>query len=78
MFAAALLAVILAPAHYGLTLSVDYKAEVLHGKARIELQNPSAEPVREASFLLYRLMKVTKGGKFTRTSSPSTTIRNCR
>ena len=65
MFAAALLAVILAPTHYDLAVSIDYKAEVLHGKARIELQNPSAEPVREASFLLYRLMKVTKAGTFT-------------
>jgi hypothetical protein len=72
MFAAALLfaaaasaPVVLAPTHHDLTVRIDPASEVLHGKARIELQNPSAQPVREASFLLYRLMKVTKAGNFT-------------
>jgi hypothetical protein len=51
MFAAALLfgaaasaPVVLAPTHYDLPI-------------RIEPQNPSAQPLREASFLFYRLMK---------------------
>lgn len=63
--AAALIAAVLAPTHYDLAVSIDIKAEVLRGNARIEVQNRSAQPVREASFLLYRLMKVTKAGKFT-------------
>jgi hypothetical protein len=64
MFAAALLfgaaasaPVVLAPTHYDLPIRIEPASEVLHGKARIEPQNPSAQPLREASFLFYRLMK---------------------
>ena len=50
--------VVLSPTHYDVGYEVDYDTEVLRGTARIMLQNPSAESVREASLLLYRLLRV--------------------
>ncbi len=50
--------VVLAPVRYELTYDLDYKAERLAASARIELQNQSKQPVREASLLLYRLLSV--------------------
>ena len=51
--------VVLSPTRYVLGLEMDYDAGVLRGSARITIQNPAAESVREASLLLYRLMRVT-------------------
>jgi hypothetical protein len=50
--------VVLSPVHYDLSVEVDYEAEKGQRGARIELSNPSDEPIGEASFLLYRLMRV--------------------
>jgi hypothetical protein len=50
---------VLSPIRYDVGFQVDYDAEVLRGTARIVVQNPSPEPVREASLLLYRLLRVT-------------------
>ncbi len=50
---------LLRPTRYELDLRVDFKEEKISGSARITLQNSGASPVREASFLLYRLMTVT-------------------
>ena len=49
----------LAPVRYELDLRVDFKDERISGSAQITLKNAGASPVREASFLLYRLMTVT-------------------
>lgn len=49
----------LQPTRYELDLRVDFKEELISGSARITLRNGGASPVREASFLLYRLMTVT-------------------
>ena len=49
---------VLAPTHYDVGFEVDYDAEVLRGTARIRLQNQSTASVREASLLLYRLLRV--------------------
>lgn len=49
--------VILSPTRYELDVQVDYKAEVLRGSARVVITNLSAQPARQASFLLYRLMR---------------------
>lgn len=51
--------VVLSPTRYDVGFEVDYDAEVLRGTARIVVQNPSTESVREASLLLYRLLRVT-------------------
>lgn len=50
--------VVLSPSRYELDCEVDYAAEVLRGTARIVVENPSTEPVRNASLLLYRLLRV--------------------
>lgn len=50
----------LQPTRYELDLGVDFKEGRIAGSARITLKNSGASPVREASFLLYRLMTVTK------------------
>jgi len=50
--------VVLSPTHYDVRFEVDYDAEVFRGTARLELRNPSTESVREASLLLYRLLRV--------------------
>lgn len=50
--------VALSRSRYELDLEVDYAAEVLRGTVRIVLENPSTEPVRSASLLLYRLLRV--------------------
>lgn len=50
--------VVLSPTHYELGLEVDYATEVLRGTARIVVENPSTQPVRQASLLLYRLLQV--------------------
>jgi aminopeptidase N len=55
------------PTRYELDLGVDFKEGRISGSARITLENSGASPVREAFFLLYRLMTVTavqdeKGG----------------
>lgn len=51
--------VVLVPTHYQLECDLDFGTEVLRGASRIDLRNPSSESVREASFLLYRLLRVT-------------------
>ena len=51
--------VVLSPTRYDIGLEVDYDAERLRGTARITVQNPSTAPVRDASLLLYRLLRVT-------------------
>jgi hypothetical protein len=55
---------LLRPTRYELDLRVDFKEERISGSAQITLENTGASPVREASFLLYRLMTVTavRGG----------------
>lgn len=50
--------VVLSPLHYELSLEVDHASELLRGTVRIVVENPSAEPVEMASFLLYRLLRV--------------------
>jgi aminopeptidase N len=50
--------VVLSPTRYELGFELDYAAEVLRGTARIVVENPSTEPVRNASLLLYRLLRV--------------------
>jgi aminopeptidase N len=50
--------VVLSPTRYELSLELDYAAETLRGTTRIVVKNPSSEPVHEASFLLYRLLRV--------------------
>jgi hypothetical protein len=50
---------LLQPTRYELDLRVDFKEERISGSALITLKNTGASPVREASFLLYRLMTVT-------------------
>jgi len=50
--------VVLAPTHYDLSVEVDFDAEILRGAARIVVRNPSTESVRQASLLLYRLLRV--------------------
>jgi len=50
---------ILAPIHYDLEFDINYDAEALHATAGMTLENPSSEPVREVSLLLYRLMTVS-------------------
>jgi hypothetical protein len=50
--------VVLSPTRYDVSFDVDYAAEILRATARVELENPSGQPVREASLLLYRLMRV--------------------
>jgi hypothetical protein len=49
--------VVLLPTHYDLDLEVDHAAEMVRGTARVIVENPSTAPVREASFLLYRLLR---------------------
>lgn len=51
--------VVLSPTHYDVSFNVDHAAARLQGTARITVLNPSAEPVREASLLLYRLLRAT-------------------
>jgi len=51
--------VVLSPTHYDVRFDVNYAAAQLRGTARITLKNPDAAPVREASLLLYRLMRVS-------------------
>jgi hypothetical protein len=51
--------VVLSPTHYDVRFDVDYPAAQLRGTARITLKNLDAAPVREASLLLYRLMRVS-------------------
>ncbi len=48
----------LAPVRYDLVLRVDFANERISGTARITLVNAGTSPAREASFLLYRLMRV--------------------
>lgn len=50
--------VVLAPTHYQLECQLDFDAEIVRGTSRIDLRNPSSDSVREASLLLYRLMRV--------------------
>ncbi|MBI2571301.1 MAG: hypothetical protein HYV63_30210 [Candidatus Schekmanbacteria bacterium] len=50
--------VALSPSHYELGVELDYTREELQATARIVLSNPSAEPQRTASLLLYRLLRV--------------------
>ena len=50
--------VVLSPTHYDLSVEVDFDAETLRGTAGIVVTNPSAESVRQASLLLYRLLRV--------------------
>lgn len=50
--------VVFAPTHYLLDCELDVDAGVLRGTARIDVQNPSTDSVREASLLLYRLIRV--------------------
>lgn len=50
--------VVLVPTHYQLECELDFGTEVLRGTSRIDLRNPSSESVREASLLLYRLLRV--------------------
>ncbi len=50
--------VVFTPIRYELALEVDYEAQQLRGTARIMLENPSSEPVRQVSLLLYRLLSV--------------------
>jgi len=50
---------LLRPTRYELDASVDFGEERLSGRARIALVNGNARPVREASFTLYRLLKVS-------------------
>lgn len=50
--------VVLSPTRYDVGFEVNYDAEQLRGVARITVQNPSNAPVREASLLLYRLLRV--------------------
>jgi aminopeptidase N len=47
------------PVHYELSVDLDYEQEILHGRARITVQNNAREPVREVPLVLYRLMEVT-------------------
>lgn len=49
---------VLAPVRYELGVEVDYEAEMLRGTTRLVLENRSATPVRQASFLLYRLLRI--------------------
>lgn len=49
---------VLSPTRYELGLELDYPAEVLRGTARIVVENPSTQPVLQASLLLYRLLRV--------------------
>jgi len=49
----------LRPTRYELELTVDHAKRELRGSAMIVLRNTSATPVREASFLLYRLLRVS-------------------
>jgi len=51
--------VVLSPIHYDLGFDLDFDAGMLRGTARIMVQNPAPDSVREASLLLYRLMRVT-------------------
>jgi hypothetical protein len=50
--------VVLSPTHYELAVEVDYDAEILRATAGIVVRNPAAESVRQASLLLYRLLRV--------------------
>src|SRR5512142_845675 len=49
---------ILRPARHELTLAVDFEARKLTATSRITLANETSHPVREASFVLYRLLTV--------------------
>ncbi len=49
----------LTPTRYELDLAVDYEAETLTGRARIEVVNLADTTVTEIPFLLYRLLKVS-------------------
>lgn len=49
---------LLRPVRYDLVVRVDLAAEQVEGSARIRLRNDLDKPIREASFLLYRLMRV--------------------
>lgn len=49
---------VLRPVRYDLVVRVDLANEQIDGSARIRLRNEFVTPVREASFLLYRLMNV--------------------
>jgi len=49
----------LRPTRYELDLTVDHAKRELRGSATIVIRNNSAAPVREASFLLYRLLRVS-------------------
>ena len=51
--------VVLSPTRYDLDVAIDHDAGLLRGTARIVVQNPATEAVREASLLLYRLLRVT-------------------
>ena len=48
----------LSPTHYDLAVEINFAREMLRGTAGIEMVNPSKEPVREVSLLLYRLLHV--------------------
>jgi hypothetical protein len=50
--------VVLSPTHYELDVEVNFAAEMLRGTAGVVLVNPSTEAVRDASLLLYRLLRV--------------------
>ncbi|MEK7401781.1 MAG: hypothetical protein AABZ80_05400 [Gemmatimonadota bacterium] len=52
-------ALALRPTSYMLDLTVDHAKRELRGSATIVVRNVSTAPVRDASFLLYRLMRVS-------------------
>lgn len=60
--------VVLMPTHYDAGFALDFDTQLLSGTVRITLRNPSATPVREASLLLYRLLRVrsVRDGRGTR------------
>jgi hypothetical protein len=49
---------LLRPAHYDLAITADLASQRIDGTARIRLRNENKVPVDEASFLLYRLLRV--------------------
>lgn len=49
---------VLSPVRYELGVEVDYGAEMLRGTARLILENRSSTTARQASLLLYRLLRV--------------------
>src|SRR5262245_24566076 len=47
------------PTRYELDVRVDFAEERVEGSARVTILNETAEPVRELSFRLYRLLAVS-------------------